>query len=178
MEICRKLDAIRTCSFAEGNFVPIAAPGDKTSLHDPSRPMSEPLPDFTRANKPVKERPGTAAADSNTRCRIEHKQGRDGGSDDQRGGSDDVNPVGGGDRGPLGRGSGASMLPATSENDLLGSTTTGVHRNIGEKVDSDESEELKNCDPYVDEGDIEVISKAAGVGNKKNGHTRRDKVRG
>lgn len=178
MEICRKLDSIRTFGFPEGNSVPVVGPGDKAPLHDPPRPRSEPLPDFNPATNSVKERPGTAAADSGTLCRIENQRGRDGGSSDRRRGSMDVHPVSGGEPCPVVRGSGPTMPPTKLENGQLGPTMMGIRRNLGEDVDGGGGEGLGNGDTYVDGHNIEVVKKTARVDKKKTGYTRREKVRG
>lgn len=178
MEICRKLDSIRTCGFPEGNPVPVVAPGAKAPLHDPPRPRSEPLPDFNPATNPVKERPGTAAADSDTLCRIENQRGRGGDRSDRRRGRNDVHPVRGGERCPVVRGSGPTMSPTKLENGRLGPTMTEIRTNLGEDVGGGGGEGLGNGDTYVAENDIDVVKKAARVDNKETGYTRREKVRG
>lgn len=63
MEICRKLDSIRTSGFPDSSTGSTDASREDASL-DPQRPSSEPLPAFVPATS-EKERPSTAAAASN-----------------------------------------------------------------------------------------------------------------
>lgn len=177
MEICRKLDSIRMCGFPDGNSVPIGAPGDTSPLDDPPRPSSEPLPEFIPATNAWKERPGTAAADSDILGRIEDRQGGGGGSSSRKSGSNDVNSASGGEGGAVARGSCTTTSPAVLQNGRLGTNTTGVCRNLGEDVDSGGGEGLDNGHAHGDEKYSKAEKKGARVSNNNTGYTLRDKVR-